>query len=154
MSDVATIQQRQPADYRPIGKPPRPPRVAGKLVIALQAIVREGQDLQQAAQAAGLTTHTLRRALEKPHVIAYLKAQKDVFRAYISGQNIHRLAEIRDASGNAMAKLGAIKLLEQVDEHDQRSSAGARSPGVVIIVGSKADVTIEPVKRALTVDDG
>jgi hypothetical protein len=117
-------------------------RVAGKLLVALKRIVWQGEELDQAAQAAGLTTYQVREALSKPHVIAHVKAEREVFRAHVSAQNIHRAKEMRDTSENAMAQLGAMKFIEQIGDEQHGSSAGIRSPGFVIVVntGSAPDV--------------
>lgn len=144
---LVEIKHSTPA---PIGKPTRPPRVKGKLVEACRAIVRQGQSLDEAARTAGLTTRSVRLALEKPHVIAFLKAEREVFRAYISAQNIHRAAEIRDSAGNAMARLGAIKVIEQLGDDNAGGSSTSRAPGVMIVIGAPAvsvtahERTIEP----------
>ena len=137
-SDLATTEQSAQPPIRSVGAPTRTPRVQGKLKRACNLIVREGKALDEAAKAVGLTTRTLRLAFERPHVLTYLKAQKQVFREYISSQNIQRLAEIRDNSGNSMAKLGAIKLIEQVDDNHAGGSTASRMPGVLIVIGDKA----------------
>src|SRR5271166_2934555 len=84
----------------PHNKPKRAARMPAKLQIALKQIIWEGSDLQAAAKAAALTTHTVRCALNRPHVIAWMKQEREVFRAYVSAQNIHRAVEIRDAADN------------------------------------------------------
>lgn len=122
--------------------------VTGKLRDACLLMVfgpEDGDDagcalsMDEAARKAGITTRQIRKALDKPHVRQFLNQQKQVFRASASAQNISRLVELRDESENAMAKLGAIKLLEQVDEQADRK-ATARTPGVVILIGEPASV--------------
>lgn len=117
---------------RPFGKQAHPPRVQGKLVLALKAMVWEGQDLQQAAATAGLTTHAVRLALERPHVKAFLREQKEVFRAHASSQNIHRAVHIRDTSDNAMAVMRAITYIDDKDDEAAASGAARRAPGLIV----------------------
>ena len=125
-------------------KPKRSLRVTGKLKDACDLMVfgpLEGDKagcalaMDEAARAAGLSTRAIRLALDKPHVRQYLNQQKQVFRASASAQNISALLQLRDKIGNAMAQLGAIKLLEQTDEETERK-ASARTPGVVIQIVS------------------
>lgn len=111
-------------------------RVTGRVKLALDAMVYEGKRFDEAALQAGLTVRTMRYALERPHCLRYLREQKQVFRASVSAQNIHKLAELRDSSGNAMAQLGAIKVLEQIDSDPQAQSSAIRSPGFVIVVNA------------------
>lgn len=122
-------------------------RVTGRVKQALDAMVYEGKRFDEAAQQAGLTVRTMRYALERPHCLTYLREQKQVFRASVSAQNIHKLAELRDTSGNAMAQLGAIKVLEQIDSDPQSQSGGIRSPGFMIVVnaGSQPAGSLKPL---------
>lgn len=132
MSDL-TVHIDKPALIQPPkANRKNAPQVTGKLVIALKAIVWEGQELQQAATLAGLTTHAVRLALSRPHVIAFLKAEREVLRQYVSAQNIHHVVAMRE-SGNAMAALGAMKLIEQMGtDNAGRSIGSVGSPGLTI----------------------
>lgn len=122
----------------PIQQRKRPPRVHGKLATAIDLIVFDGADLQTAAAGAGLTTYTLRQAFGRPHVIAHLKSRRDVFRAAVNGQNILRLAQIRDAANN-MPAVNAIKVLEQIAD-EQTNASPSHSPHLTIkIVQSAPD---------------
>lgn len=112
----------------------KPRKVTGALAIACKAIVWQGQELDQAAAEAGITTRTLRLALDRPHVRAFIKAERDVFRAYVSGQNIHHAAEIRNKSGNAMARLGAMKYIDGEQDQGLGSNGQRQSPGLTIII--------------------
>jgi hypothetical protein len=141
MTDV-TISQ--PSRQAIAGKTAsKPGRVTGKLQVACKAIAWEGQELDQAAKTAGLTTRALRLALERRHVIAFLKEQREVFRAYVSAQNIHHAKELRDKTGNAMAKLGAMKYIDQIADAEHGVSGRSSSPGVTIIIGQAPSVTAQ-----------
>lgn len=134
-TDVATLPPTVPTN-RKTGKPLI---VTGRLSQVLDYMVQEGMRYADACLKAGLPTRTARTALDKPHVIHELRRRKQVFRASISAANIHHLAKLRDSSGNAMAQLGAIKVLEQIDDDPATAAARSRAPGVVInIIGSTA----------------
>lgn len=109
-------------------------QVTGKLAEAINLIITEGKEMDAAAAAVGITTRRLRLALEKPHVIRHMKAEREVFRAYISAQNIHHARELRNQAGNAMARLGAMKFIEGMTDDPQARPAAAQAPGVVVVV--------------------
>lgn len=162
MTDVAIIndkpadkpQSRQAIQAKTASKPRQ---VTGKLAIACKAIVWEGQDLEVAAKAAGLTTRNLRLALERRHVIAFLKEQREVFRSYISAQNIHHAKDLRNKAGNAMAKLGAMKYIDNVADEPSSASAN-RMPGLVVNIISDGSHTAHireiEAKPLIPHDDG
>lgn len=124
-TDVATSANAAPPI--PTKTEPRALQVKGRLTNALKSIVWQGNEIVQAARAAGMNPSVVRKALAKPHVIAFLKAERDVFRAYVASQNIHHAVKLRK-SGNAMAKLGAIKYLDGVS--DERTGSQALTPGL------------------------
>ena len=114
----------------------------GKLVTACRAIVWEGQELDQAAKAAGLTTRSVRLALQRSHVIQWMKAEREVFRAYIASQNIHYAREMRENSENEMAKLGAMKLIEAIGGDEPSAGVRAQAPGFVVYVQTHGETKI------------
>ena len=91
-------------------------RVTGRLRTAIEAMAWQGARRDEAAVAAGLTDHSLRAALRKPHVKAFYLGELDVLRTSEKARNIHALCSIRDASENAMAKVSAIKTLESLSD--------------------------------------
>ena len=117
--------------------------INGKLKAALHLMVfgpTEGDQAgialswTEAAKAADFHVQAMRKALERPHVQAYLRAQKQVFRASASAQNISVLVKLRDQSGNGMVQLGAVKVLEQIGDEPGAGSVQQRAPGMVIVV--------------------
>lgn len=122
----------------------RAPQVTGKLKRALDLMVfgdgetEKTYDHITAPRAVGFNCASMRKALDRPHVQRYLREAKQVFRQSVSGANILVLKRIRDDSGNSMARLGSIKLLEQLDERAPTSQATQRNvqPGVVVIVNA------------------
>jgi hypothetical protein len=135
------------------GTPPRaprrqPPAIRGKLKTALDSIVYDGKPWAEAAREAGLTTQAVRKALGKHHVQAYLKRERQVFRAAASGANIHHAIDVRDQKVNQTARIQAIRYLDGISEQDERTPGGqAVSPGVVVQVNvnrgpAEADETV------------
>jgi hypothetical protein len=121
-----------------------PPRITKRVRDAVDAIVEQGLDYQQAARQVGLTTYALRLALAKPHVAAYLQTQLKVLRGARTPRNFHRLCEIADAENN-MPAVNAIKALEQLSD-EQTNTKQTTSPGVTIRIVNIAGGT--PVAQA------
>lgn len=135
MSDQALATTPQPTRQAIEAKTRSAPRrVTGKLLVACKSIVWQGYELDRAAKHAGLTTRSLRLALERPHVITFMKTEREVFRAYVSAQNIHHAVKMRNGAGNAMARLGAMKFIEQLGDDPQASAGRASAAGFVVMV--------------------
>src|SRR5262245_4928474 len=107
-------------------------KVTGRLRLAIDAMVWSGLPYQQAAQKAGMTTRALRKALERPATLAYLRAQRAALRASEVSKTLHALFRLRDQTRNANAAVSACKVLEQLE--DESTAAGRSQPfsGVVI----------------------
>lgn len=97
-------------------------------------MVWNGTAYDEAGPQAGLTVRTMRLALERPHVLAYLRAQKEVLRESASAKNIHRLVAVRDQDENKMAIVQAVKALEQLGEDAPGAGARSANPGIVIVI--------------------
>lgn len=122
---------------------PKVKEVRGKLKIALDEMVygdKDGNPVEwdQAARNAGFSVRAMRKALERPHVIRYLKEQKQVFRQSVSAANILHARRIRNQTENQMASLGAIKLLEQMDERAPAAASANRNvtPGIQVVINN------------------
>jgi hypothetical protein len=110
-------------------------QIRGKLKAALEAMVWDGLDWDEAARNAKLTTAAMRKALGKAHVIAFLKHEREVLRASMGGKTLVRLAELRDQDENRNAAVKACQVIEQLGETDSARGAGIglpRAPGLVI----------------------
>lgn len=142
MSDVTLTQQQQP-DKLPRSET-RADRVTPRVRKAVLAMVWDGLPYNEAATENGLTVRAMRLALARPHVMALLKAEREVLRGSAGARNIHRLCEIRDAADN-MPAVNAIKALEQLGE--ERSNSGSNAavvPGfAIVIVQPGASVTAD-----------
>ena len=79
------------------------PRITKRVKDAIDAIVERGIAYNEAAAESGLTTRAMRLALERPHVLSYLRQQLKVLRDARAPRNFHRLCEIADAADNLPA---------------------------------------------------
>lgn len=139
-TSIAAIEPtRQAIEARTRSKPGR---VTGKLAEAITLMVETGARWDDAAQQVGLTARTMRLALDRPHVIAFLRARKQVFREAASTANIKRLCEIRDAANN-MPAVQAIKLLEQIPDENASSARGIQPGFVVQILNVQSPAVME-----------
>lgn len=142
------MQELQTTPQAP-AKPPKPERTAvrigGKLKAALDAMVWEGLPRKEAAAKAGMTEHGLYKALRKPPIRAAYLAELDVLRTSERARNIHTLAEVRDQTSNQMARVQAVKALEQLDDDANPAAAAKSLPGlqIVIVQGGSQPPTID-----------
>jgi|SRR5882757_1164967 len=149
MEALTTIPPASPSiASNKASKPGETLRISGRNKVAIDAMVYEGLNRKAAAERAGLKDHALYVALSKPHVKAYYMRQLDVLRTSERARNIHTLAEVRDQTSNQMARVQAVKALEQIDD-DQAQSGGRQSlPGLQIVIvqgGVGTQLTQRPV---------
>jgi hypothetical protein len=123
-------------------------RITRTVKAAIEAMVDQGLQLDQAASEGGITTRALRLALEKPHVMQFYRQRCQVLRGAQQARNIHRLAQIRDADDN-MPAVNAIKALEQLSD-EQTNNKQTTSPGVTIRI---VNVTATPTQHEQTTID-
>lgn len=88
----------------------------------------------EAAMKVGFSVVYLRTELKKPHVRAYYRGQLEVLRSRESSRNIHTLIDVRDQTSNQMARVQAVKALEQIDDSETGSRANAALPGLQIVI--------------------
>lgn len=92
-----------------------------------------------------MSDHSLREALKKPHVKAYYLSGLQVLRDSERARNIRALTEVRDQTNNPMARVAAVKALEQPDEAAAAAANGsARLPGLTIVVMGAPQAPVEP----------
>ena len=89
-------------------------------------------DFVQAANEVGIKPFVLRRHLEKPHVRAFMLAEKRAFNAMVCLVNPASLAKIRDSAPNSMARVAAISKLETQDDEASARPMIPQPPGVTI----------------------
>jgi hypothetical protein len=109
--------------------------VTGKLKVAIELMVWSAARRAEAAEKAGLTDHSLRAALKKPHVLRFYQEELRVLRESLRAKNFHRLDTIAEESPNAMAKVAAIKTMEQLSDNEASNRGGGQPiPGLQIVV--------------------
>jgi len=115
-------------------KPDRKKPLSNQLKAALDSMVEEGLMWDQAAVKAGMHVRSMRLALKRPHVIAYLKQARQVFLASVGAGNIRRLAELRNQDENRNAAVAAARTIEGLIETTVGSpnSIGIGRAGYVI----------------------
>ena len=137
----------------PFPEPLRKPRTAvipSRIAHALKLMVDEGKPIHLAAQAAGVSTHIVREAFAKPHVLEYVRKRRQMLLASVNARNIQRLAEIRDAADN-MPAVNSVLALERM-AGDATSTPGgllSHSPGVTIVINSGQSDERQPVKTSI-----
>jgi hypothetical protein len=152
---LATQSQRQPAEHK--AEPAL--KITRKVRDAITAMVWEGLPRADAATKAGISEHGLYKALRKPPVKAYYLRELEVLRTSERARNFHTLCEVRDQRDNQMARVNAVKALEQVDEISERASS-IRSPGVVIQIVNQGPndpkplITLDHVPNTRSERDG
>lgn len=122
------------------------PKVTGKVRDALNAMIWDGLPRKDAAAQAGISEHGLYKALRKPAVKALYLSELEVLRTSERARNIHTLAEVRDQKTNQMARVQAVKVLEQIsDESHERGPAAPFSGVVVNIIQAAAHAPQAPI---------
>jgi hypothetical protein len=110
--------------------------VTGKLKTAIDIMVWEGLKRADAAEKAGLADASLRFAFRKPHVLQYHAAELAALRTSVRARNVHRLDGIADTSKNDMARVAAVKAMENIaNQADEKQRPGAQLlPGLQIVI--------------------
>jgi hypothetical protein len=103
-----------------------PLKVTGRLAKAIEQMVWFGAPRAAAAELAGLKDHSLRSALKKAHVLRHYHAELGVLRESTRAKNFHRLDSIADEAANGMARVAAIKVMEQISN----DPLGTGAPGM------------------------
>jgi hypothetical protein len=93
-------------------------------------------EFDAAAKVAKIKPYLLRRKLDTPAARAFIRAERALFRSVICMRNEHVLAEVRDRSPNSMARVAAVKTLENLEEEHHGTSRGIPTmPGLCVIIG-------------------
>lgn len=169
----ANDQPTSPLTLQPAGPPsaervrapatrdePKRKEIGGKLKRALDRMVFGDPDTgepcewDEAARSEGFNIRAMRKALERPHVLRYLREQKQVFRQSVSASNILHARRIRNQRDNQMASLGAIKLLEQMDERAPAHSGAQKNvtPGVVVVINANREAPLIDHQRVIEIN--
>jgi hypothetical protein len=116
-----------------------PGKVGGRLKQCIDAMVWRNLTDNEAAVEFKMHVTSIRKALKLPHVLRYLKEQREVLHARELARNSHTLIDVRDNSPNGMARIAAVRELERASDEGEQRGAIARSPGFVIVVNPPAE---------------
>jgi hypothetical protein len=124
--------------------------VTGRLKRALDEMVWAGARRTDAATIAGMTDHSLRSALKKPHVKAYYLMELGVLRESTRAKVHHRLEALADQDEHKAAAVKACQILIADDPvYDNRRAGIVSSPGLIIQV---LNIPAPPRDPAVTID--
>src|SRR6516162_691139 len=94
----------------PRREPDRARRIPESVKAACLMMIEEGLDFISAAKAYGLKPDSMRRHLNTPQVVAFIRKERARFRASVCSANEYTLQEIRDdREGNQMARVRAVQ---------------------------------------------
>jgi hypothetical protein len=103
-------------------------------------------DLIAACAAADVKPYRMRRYLDRPAVIAHLRAEHRKFREVVCSGNTAALRRVRDTSENGMAIVGAVRALDGM-QAEEAARADAPSPGITLrIIHQQAPIDVTPAK--------
>ena len=156
MTDKKPPQSRKLVAQKvgPVDKRRRPRGLTRAVRTAIDAIIGDRCTRDEACKRAEITERALYLALAKPEVAKYWNDAVHVLRNGERAANLFALIDVRDNSGNAIARVSAAKALEQVPEHEAAAARGGQLlPGlqIVIINGSTAPRVVGPTAAA-TID--
>ena len=142
-------------------EPARAVRLPEGVKRAIIEMVETGADFISAAKSNGVQAQAMRRWLGRAECITFLRNERARFRQSVCAQNEFTLAQIRDdCDGNQMARVHAIKTLEQLDEDASlRRTGELPTPGVTIVIrghpreDDAIDITA-PAKAPQIIDAG
>lgn len=143
MLDVSPTTPSLPSN--PASKPGKQLKITRKVRDAIHAMVWDGLKRDEAAAKAGIKDNSLYVALRRPDVKAFYMRELDVLRTSERARNIHTLAEVRDQTSNQMARVQAVKALEQIDDSEAARPSANSLPGlqIVIVHGGASAPTID-----------
>jgi hypothetical protein len=113
-------------------------RISQKLRDAIDLMVFDGVTYDAAALKVGLTVRNMRMALERPHVLKYLRAQKQAMREAACAANVLRLPEEASRAGSTAQNAGIVIQIVNAPPPRERG-------GVTIDVEPKRDPLPRPL---------
>lgn len=144
MPDIAPLASSGKTE--PAKRRPAPIRKDVKAAIALMVLGREDDPdckpltMIEAAKGANMAPDILRRWLDRPNVRAHLLDRRRAFRTAICAGNELSLLDVRDNALNSMARIAAVRTLEQLhtDDPARKPGSGQQTPGITIIIRNEA----------------
>jgi hypothetical protein len=111
--------------------PTRAVRLPEGVKLAIIEMVETGADFISAAKQHDVQPQAMRRWLGRAECISFLRKERARFRATVCAQNEAVLADIRDNAENSMARVHAVRTLEQLANEVTKPS-NTPSPGITI----------------------
>jgi hypothetical protein len=108
-------------------------------------------DLIAACAAVGVKPYRMRRYLDRPSVIAHLRAEHRKFREVVCCGNTAALRKVRNESQNGLAVVASVRALAGEQAVDAER-ADAPSPGVTIRIITAAPAPIDITPRPPQID--
>jgi hypothetical protein len=106
-------------------------------------------DLIAACAVAGVKPYRMRRYLDRPSIIAHLRAEHRKFREVVCCGNTAALRRVRQTSENGMAIVAACRALDG-SQFEDAARADAPSPGITLRIVHEtqrpAPIDITPAK--------
>jgi hypothetical protein len=136
----------------PVDKRRRPRGLTKAIRVAIDCIIHDRRTRAQACEKAGISERALYLALQKVEVAAHWNAQIDVLRSAERPHNVFALVDVRDNSGNAMARVQAARSLETLaDEAAARPGGPGRQtlPGLIVMINN---VPVPPTVQPQTIE--
>jgi hypothetical protein len=90
------------------GKPSKQ-RVTAKVKAAIDAIIFEALPVAQASEKAGISGHGLYKAMRKPPVMAYYRAQLDLLRTSAGPAGVAKVVQMMHGAGSEHVQLAAAQ---------------------------------------------
>ncbi len=112
-------------------------RVPSRIRELVRLMIEEAMPWHQAADRVGLSRARAKRALEKPHVIAYRREQRKAFLELLSVRVPHKLNELMDSENAAAAVRATLALEEMATENHAQPQRRIATGGIVIVLGNQ-----------------
>ena len=129
---------------------PHPKRITRRVKRAIELIVHEAMPFDEAAREVNFSLRALRLAMNKPHVMAFYKAECEVFRDCRRARNYQRLAAIADDQTN-MPAVNAIKTMMGLELEQTNNKQTNTSPGVTIRIVNIATPAQHDIAKSLPI---
>jgi hypothetical protein len=125
-----------------------PKHVRDMLVLMVRGRPGDDENVQpltfiEAGRAVGLKPDVARRWLDRPDALTFLRAERKAFRAAVCAANEAILAEIRASAPNSMARIAAIRMLEELEN----PKAGGVNVSVNVAQNNTVGYAYEPCNR-------
>lgn len=118
-------------------------KIGAKVRELVRLMIEDGLSWQIAADSVGIKRSTAYRALHKPHVIAYRRAEKQKLVEMLSSRVPHKLNALMDSDNAAAAVRAALALEDLNNQASANPTRTIQTGGIVIMIGS-AQRALEP----------